>query len=264
MATFVDPVADAAEAYEGLRGLAHATRAFEDPVDMYRVLGEVSGSVRLLRQVLDQLSRAHADHRDIAFTDDRAPAEAVALAAADELHQAADGLDEVADRVMRAHEASGRIAWHTHTIPEPERSPRWVNVVFLQGPEADEVLELIDVEGVQAGITHLAQWDFGDETTAAAFVNGEVYDELPGGQWDRSFEADGYVLTYNPQRGYVGLVREHPDTVPDPSYDEDVVAARDALSGVTSESPRRAADGTDWFAPKVGGGAASSSVGRSL
>lgn len=264
MATFVDPVADAAEAYEGLRGLAHATRTFEDPADTYRVLGEVSGSVRLLRQVLDQLSRAHADHRDIAFTDDRAAAEKVALAAADELHQAADGLDEVADRVMRAHEASGRIAWHTHTSPEPEYSRRWVNVVFLQGSEADEVLDLIDVEGVQAGIAHLAQWDFGDETTGAAFVNGEVYDELPAGQWDRSFEADGYVLTYNPQMGYVGLVREHPDTAPDPSYDEDVVAARDALSGVTSESSRRAADGTDWFAPKVGGGAASSSVGRSL
>ena len=149
MATFVDPIADAAEAYEGLRGLAHATRAFEDPADTYRVLGEVSGSVRLLRQVLDQLSRAHADHRDIAFTDDRVPAEAVAFAAADELHQAADGLDEVADRVMRAHEASGRIAWHTS--PEPERSRRWVNVVFLQGAAADEVLELIDVEGCRRG-----------------------------------------------------------------------------------------------------------------
>lgn len=261
MATFVDPVADAAEACEGLRGLAHATRAFEDPADTYRVLGEVSGSVRLLRQVLDQLSRAHADHRDIAFTDDRVPAEAVVLAAADELHQAADVLDEVADRVVRAHEASGRIAWHTHTKPEPSR--RWVNVVFLQGAEADEVLDLIDVEGVQAGIAHLAQWDFGDETTGAAFVNGEVYDELPAGQWDRTFEADGYVLTYNPQMGYVGLVREHPDTTPTPG-EEEVVAARDAFSGVTSESPRRAADGTDWFAPKVGGGAASSSVGRSL
>ncbi|WP_052048462.1 hypothetical protein [Pseudoglutamicibacter albus] len=193
MATFVDPV-DAAEASEGLRGLAHATRAFEDPADTYRVLGEVSGSVRLLRQVLDQLSRAHADHRDIAFTDDRV---------------------------------------------------------------------LIDVEGVQAGIAHLAQWDFGDETTGAAFVNGEVYDELPAGQWDRTFEADGYVLTYNPQMGYVGLVREHPDTTPTPG-EEEVVAARDAFSGITSESPRRAAEGTDWFAPKVGGGAASSSVGRSL
>lgn len=260
MATFVDPVADAAEAYGALRGLAHATRSFEDPADTYRVLGEVSGSVRLLRQVLDQLSRAHADHRDIAFTDDRVPAEAVALAAADELHQAADGLDEVADRVMRAHEASGGIAWHTS--PGPERSRRWVNVVFLQGAKADEVLDLIDVEGVQAGIAHLAQWDFGDETTGAAFGNGEVYDELPAGQWDRSFEADGYVLTYNPQMGYVGLVREHPDTTPTPD-EEEVVAARDAFSGVTSASSRRAAVGTDWFAPAPIHGA-SSSVGRSL
>ncbi|OKL51467.1 hypothetical protein [Buchananella hordeovulneris] len=62
MATFVDPVADAAEAYEGLRGMAHATRAFEEPADTYRVLSEVSGSVRLLRQVLDQLSPARTDH----------------------------------------------------------------------------------------------------------------------------------------------------------------------------------------------------------
>ena len=53
-----------------LRGLAHATRTFENPADTYRGLDEVSGSVRLLRQVLDQLSRAHADHRAIAFTDD--------------------------------------------------------------------------------------------------------------------------------------------------------------------------------------------------
>ena len=78
----------------------------------------------------------------------------------------------------------------------------------------------------------------------------------------RSFEADGYVLTYNPQMGYVGLVREHPDTTPTPD-EEEVVAARDAFSGVTSESPRRAAEGTDWFAPAPIHGA-SSSVGRSL
>lgn len=63
MATFVDPVADAAEAYEGLRGLAHATRTFENPADTYRVLGEVSGALQLLRQVLDQLSCAHTDHQ---------------------------------------------------------------------------------------------------------------------------------------------------------------------------------------------------------
>lgn len=107
----------------------------------------------------------------------------------------------------------------------------------LQGSEADEVLELIDVEGMQAGIAHLAQWDFGDKTTAAAFVNEEVYEQLPAGQRDRSFEADGYVLTYNPQMGYVGFVREHPEPTPTPG--EDVVAAEDAFSGVTSETPRQ-------------------------
>lgn len=217
MATFVDPVADAAEAYEGLRGLAHATRTFEDPADTYQVLGEVSGSVRLLWLVLDQLSRAHAYHRDIAFTNDPLPTEAMALAAADELHLAADGLDEVGDRVMHAHEVSGRIAWYTHTSPERVPSRQWVNVVPLYGSEADQVLELIDVEGMQEGIAHLAQWNFGEETTGAEFVNGEVYDQLSAGQWDRCFEADGYVLTYNPQMGYVGLVREHPKTMPTPN-----------------------------------------------
>ena len=124
MATFVDTVADVAEAYEGFCGLADGTRTFEDPADTYPVLGDVSGPVRLLRQVLDQLSRAHADHRSIAFTDDRILAVALVLATADKLHQAAEGLDEVGDRVMRTHEASGRITWYTHSSPEPERSRR--------------------------------------------------------------------------------------------------------------------------------------------
>lgn len=44
MATFVDPIADAAEAYEELRGLAQATRTFEDLADTDRVLGEVPGA----------------------------------------------------------------------------------------------------------------------------------------------------------------------------------------------------------------------------
>lgn len=124
MAAFVDTVADAAEAYEGLCRLADGIRTFEDPADTYRVLGDVSGAVRLSRQVLDQLSRAHADHHSIAFTDDRIPAVALALATADKLHQAADGLDEVGDWVMRTHEASGMITRYTDSSPEPERSRR--------------------------------------------------------------------------------------------------------------------------------------------
>lgn len=46
------------------------------------------------------------------------------------------------------------------------------------------------------------------------------------------------MLTYNPQMGYVDLVREHPDPTPIP--EEGAEAARDAFSGVTSETPQRA------------------------
>ena len=59
MPTFTDPARDASEAYEALRGLAHATRAFENPADTYAVIGDLLGGLRSLRQVLDQLAPAH-------------------------------------------------------------------------------------------------------------------------------------------------------------------------------------------------------------
>ena len=52
MPTFDDPRKDAAEAYEALRGLAHAPRAFTDPADTYTAIGDLLGGVRSLRQVL--------------------------------------------------------------------------------------------------------------------------------------------------------------------------------------------------------------------
>lgn len=40
MPTFYDPGAVAGEASDALRGLAHATRTFENPQDLYGVLGD--------------------------------------------------------------------------------------------------------------------------------------------------------------------------------------------------------------------------------
>lgn len=121
MPTFHDPLADAAEASEALRGLAHASRVFDDPADTYRVFGDLVAGVRSLRQVLDQLASTHLNARDRAF-DDGNPAAgaasalaAAALAAADELHQAGTLLDQAHDRLDAAFSHSGRIAWH----PEP-------------------------------------------------------------------------------------------------------------------------------------------------
>jgi hypothetical protein len=85
----------------------------------------------------------------------------------------------------------------------------WMSVVFLQGEDADAVLDMIDCDGVDTAIRHLSQWDHGGETRNAALVNGYVYNEIPQSPTDRvvSDNASGYALTYNKHFGYVSLLR---------------------------------------------------------
>ena len=92
-----------------------------------------------------------------------------------------------------------------------------MSVVFLQGEEADAMLDLIDKNGAEAAIQHLSQWDYGDETRDAALVNGYVYDEIPQSSTDRVIrdDASGYALTYNQQFGYVSLLRHFDPVVGD-------------------------------------------------
>ncbi len=128
----------------------------------------------------------HLTHRDRAHNDDgdHFAGSQSASAAAEELHRAGALLDQVHDRLDAAFAHSGRIAWHPEPAPSQEVSVevsarRWVSVVFLQGSEADEVLDLIDRDGTDAGIEHLQGFDYGEETTDAALENGYVYDEPP-------------------------------------------------------------------------------------
>ncbi len=136
--------------------------------------------------------------------------------------------------------------------------------MFLQGAEADEVLDLIDRDGPDAGIEHLKNWDYGDETTDAALENGYVYEEPPTGQLDRIVTDGDYTLTYNPFMGHVSLLRSHGAALSDlPTPGTDVVTARDAIScggpldasppqttgtQVSARRPQQGATGTDWFA----------------
>ncbi|WP_202970247.1 hypothetical protein [Tessaracoccus flavescens] len=404
MPTFHDPLADAAEASEAMRGLAHASRVFDDPADTYTVFGDLTATMRSLRQVLDQLAATHLSHQDRAHHDDgdHLAGDRSALAAADELHQAGTLLDQAHDHLNAAYSHSGRIAWHPeppqtgldHDAPvptmvtagtlrltvwpdtpvgehqryayritdtttghelegrdlftgagqpvdpdhairdlatflsaagearqyaidnpksEPEHASlfpgwvaeaartntdalteltelaepaertapaeasrperQWVSVVFLQGEEADEVLDLIERDGTPAGIEHLKGWDYGDETTQAALENGYVYDEPPTGALDRVITSeDGYTLTYNPFAGHVSLLREHHTRPADALDDAAVVPAREAIAGIgappgpepaQASAPQRTALGADkdWFTGPV---RASGSAGRGL
>ena len=267
MPTFDDPLADAAEASAALRGLAHATRTFESPADTHPVIGDLLAGVRSLRQVLDQRAAAHISARARAHDDagNQAAGATSALAAADELHQAGTLLDTVEWRLDAASQHSGRIAWHPAPAVEDGPARRWVSVVFLEGAEADEVLELIDRDGTDAAIEHLAGHDYGAETTQAALENGYVYDEPPAGVLDKVATHDVYTLTYNPFLGHVSLLRKH-DTVPDPA----LLGIDTPASAPASESRReaeraahksaravgpavsRGRDGADWFTRRPG------------
>lgn len=217
MPTFHDPTIDAAEASEALRGLAHASRVFDRPADMYRVLGDLSASIRHLHQTVEQIAANHEQHIPFAF-DDAGSHEAgvrYALDAAEHLRRAARLLDQSYDRLAEGFSMAGRVAWHREPAPDTDSSValdrQWVTVVFLQGEEADHVLDIIQAQGVDAAVEHLAQWNYGAETDSAAIANRDVHDEIPVGVLDRTADSGQYTLTYNPFMGHVALHR-HPHT----------------------------------------------------
>jgi hypothetical protein len=215
MPTFHDPTTDAAEASEALRGLAHASRVFARPADMYRVLGELSASIRHLHQIVEQVAVNHEQRIPFAF-DDAGSHEAgvrYALDAAEQLRRAARLLDQSYDRLAEGFSAAGRVAWHHDPAPDTDvtLARRWVTVVFLQGEEADQALDIIQTQGIDAAVEHLAQWDYGAETDSAAIANRDVHDAIPVGVLDRTADSGQYTLTYNPFMGHVALHR-HPHT----------------------------------------------------
>lgn len=240
MSTDESPRHVAATASNEMRHLAQATIALDDPADLYPLVGELLGSLRSLVQVTDQLAHAHMQHRGRARTDDGdasigaqdADGAAWALVRARELLDAAESATDLASQ------NSGHIAW----VPT-ERTERWLNVVFLQGADADHTLDLLERSEMQAAIRHLARWDYGDETTESALVNGYVYEGIPASSTDRTAQdpTSGYALIYNQTLGYVSLLRRFPrgpEDVDPPAID--VSATPTHLSAVrTRISPRR-------------------------
>ena len=247
MPTFAEPGRDAAEASEALRGLAHATRSFADPADMYAVIGDLLGGVRSLRQVLDQLATAHLNQQHQLADEARDPAGGAveAVSAADELHRAGTLIDRAHDRLNAAMSHSGRIVGN----PPTQLVERWVGVVFLHGEDADRALDLIDRSGVEAGIEHLSGWDYGDETTDAALENGDVHDHAPVYAGDRQAETGDYAMTYNPQAGHVALYRRHlipaNDAIDPPP--ETHVPPPDRPAGRDTARPRSGVRDGNWF-----------------
>lgn len=125
MPTFNDPVADADEVRESVRGLAHATRNIEDPTAIYGVIGSLSSSLASMAQVLQQLGATHdrmsADAGVVPIGRmDRATAYQVSW----ELHRAAEMVNQVAATVDRAHQLEAAITYDVHVPLAPSPTAR--------------------------------------------------------------------------------------------------------------------------------------------
>lgn len=77
---------------------------------------------------------------------------------------------------------------------------KYEQVVFMQGEEADAVLEVLDDQGEEAALEYLAQWHNPGEH--------EVRDESAAGTDDNEFRDGDYILSWNNHFGYIGLQHE--------------------------------------------------------
>jgi hypothetical protein len=83
-------------------------------------------------------------------------------------------------------------------IDEVTDTERYERVVFMQGEEANEVMDILNNDGEDAAMDYLRQWHYPGE--------GEGSNEIGAGTEDEIYEKDGYTMNWNPYLPYVGLV----------------------------------------------------------
>ena len=84
-------------------------------------------------------------------------------------------------------------------LEELEEQPKteYMEIVFLQGDEAIEPLQILDEQGEAAAMKYMKQWDNGDDSLCR--------DEPGAGKSDTVYQEGDYLMNYNPRIGYIGL-----------------------------------------------------------
>lgn len=129
MPTFTDPAADADEAQQAVRGLAHASRVIDDPRSIYPMLGALSSAMTSLSQALHQIASFHdADAPNAQWVSEgSATARTFAYQVSWELHRAGEMMRQIADTIDHAHEAEGHIVYENRAAigaaPYPSNQP---------------------------------------------------------------------------------------------------------------------------------------------
>lgn len=79
-------------------------------------------------------------------------------------------------------------------------TPLYYTIVFLQGDEAHEALDLLEHSGEKEALNYLKQWDYGAECEHGARAN-------PWGTADEVHLDGAYIMTWNRRLQYIGLCR---------------------------------------------------------
>lgn len=82
-------------------------------------------------------------------------------------------------------------------VAESTDQDQFEDVIFLQGDEAEEPLQILHDQGQDAAMEYLKQsHDYGNHMDR---------NELPHGSSDQTYEKDGYHMSWNDSLGYIGL-----------------------------------------------------------
>lgn len=123
MPTFEDAVADAAEAQQAMRGLAHAMQGMSDPSQGYPVLGSLTWGLASLEFALSQLARFYettASER-AEVHGDRDAGRASAQRVTENLRAASASVARAVELVTYAHNADSEIAYLPPVVARPSQ-----------------------------------------------------------------------------------------------------------------------------------------------
>lgn len=115
------------------------------------------------------------------------------------------------------------------TIAETTDQERYEDIIFLQGQEADETMDILNNDGRDAAMAHLMQWHYPGEHMGR--------NELPHGTQDKTYEKDGYIMAWNPHLPYIGLTYDTHHLQAAPEVDEDSQRFRHTAGQREKEAP---------------------------
>jgi len=82
-----------------------------------------------------------------------------------------------------------------------ERRVTFAEIVFIQGWEAAEPLQILDEQGKDAAVDYLMQWENGEEQHQTDVIRNRI------GSRSQVYIRDNYVMVYSSSYEYISLLK---------------------------------------------------------